>query len=121
MCVCVYRQCDPYSYILYCTLYMCIIRCACVCLLFLSAAQLCSKALESLACSRAVRAEIRSLLVSVQTRKQETHVKITTAISQSVRQATEHRVSSCTHDAVLAYNTDNPAMHYIAQCLDNIQ
>lgn len=77
------------------------------------AAQLCSKALESLACSRAVRAEIRSLLVSVQTRKQETHVKITTAISQSVRQATEHRRDSLLERGKvrLAQNSANHQQH----------
>ena len=58
----------------------------------LSAAQLCSQALEMVTASRAVRGEIRSLVVSVQARKTQARERITTAVAKNMEEAKAHKV-----------------------------
>ena len=63
------------------------------CIHFPHSAELCTKAVESISASRRVRGEIKSLIVSVQTKKMEAHGKITSAISRKVEQAKTQQVS----------------------------
>lgn len=55
-------------------------------------AQLCSKAAEVITASKAVRGEIKSLVVSVQARKTEAHEKITSTIAKHVQEARAEKV-----------------------------
>ena len=55
-------------------------------------AQLCSKAAEVITASKAVRGEIKSLVVSVHARKTEAHEKITSTIAKHVQEARAEKV-----------------------------
>ena len=57
-----------------------------------TADQMCSKATEAITASRAIRGEIKPLVVSVQASKTETHGKISSAISKNVEQAKIQKV-----------------------------
>ena len=55
-------------------------------------AQLCSKAAEMITASKAVRGEIKSLVVSVQARKTEAHEKITSTVAKHIQEARAEKV-----------------------------
>ena len=55
-------------------------------------AHLCGKAVEVITASKAVRGEIKSLVVSVQARKTEAHERITSAIAKHVQEARAEKV-----------------------------